>query len=558
MFLVDEINKIVWICSHKCGISTLSTFLLNLYGYSTNDTYNVKKLSDLGYCNKKEEYKDYYKILVIRNPYEKFISGLLEDIQNNSCFKKIDISFYQFCLFLKKVYNKSNVDYYEKNNKNIHVDYFFTKNTPFVNKLLNHLSSIKSKINCDLEYIDFKLDKIIEVKQLSQCLNEIKKKFNIDVPFSICNPKNYKNVNYSIIDMNICEIARGADYPSYTYFYNEEIKQIIRLIYDEDFTLFEKLNYKNTFENFDILPFNYNNINYENSIITFSKYLKKNCILIIPDKLNIVNFYETLKSINLYISCDVYILVDNLYYNNFYSFFINTNIYLISDNFDIYNNNTVLSDCYVYKYMEMFNSQYENVILYYKLPVFISKLPENIFKNNICVDEIDPENICIDEIDPENICVDEIDPENICVDEIDPENICVDEIDPENICIDEIDPENICVDEIDSKNICVDEIDSKNICVDEIDSKNICVDEIDPKWYFLSEFNKDIHLYPFDKFYFLLFNGIVLDNKTFIKLFKEIKSLIKNTKCNYPVLEVLIPTLSVNNNYKINMVFIHK
>lgn len=472
MLLADEINKICWICPHKCGINTLTTLIMRIYGFHVELGYYVNKLIELGYCDFKEEYKSYHKILVIRNPYERFISGFLEDLLNVNFYKTMDVTFYNYCRFLKDIYDKPEVDYYISNGIKTQINGLTTKQKcNFKNKLLGHISTLKKEVYNDMFFFDFKIDKIIETKNLTKYLNEIKESYNINVDVNfVGNKKDYlEKVNYSMLNISINEIIRGIKYPSFQYFYNEEIKEIVRLLYDEDFQLFNDLNYEHEFDHFEI-PESLT-LEFERAIFDFkstpAKEFSSYCILIVPNSLNIYKFSKTIESIKRHQLCDIYILVDQIYYNKYSSYFSDTNVYLIKSGCEFYNYN-MLDDSFILKYLEMYKNLYETVILYNDMPIFVSDLSQKVFNPIGKIEKIDFER---------------------------------------------------------------------------------------ETWYFKSELEKDIESFGYSNYYLLNYNGIVLCSKAFLETFNTIKEISHLKNGNYPILEVLIPTILKNNNYDFDNIY---
>jgi hypothetical protein len=433
---------------------------MRIYGFKFETGYYLNELIELGYCDLKEEYKSYHKILVIRNPYERFISGFLEELLNHDFYKTMDITFYNYCHFLKDIYDKPEVDYYISNGIKTQIDGLITKQQcDFKNKLFGHLSTIREELYEELSFFDFKIDKIIETKNLTKYLNEIKKIYNITVDVNfVGNKKGYVgDVKYSMLNININEITRGFKYPNFQYFYNEEIKEIVTLLYDEDFQLFKDLNYEHTFHHFEIpesvTP------EFERAIFEFkstsAKEFSSYCILIIPNSLNVYNFSKTIESINRRQLCDIYILVDQIYYNKYSHCFDDTSVHLINSGCEFYNCSNLDDSC-VEKYLYMYKNHYENVILYNDMPIFVSDLSQKVFNKIGQIEKIDINH---------------------------------------------------------------------------------------SMWYFKSELEKDIESFGYPDYYLLNYNGIVLKSNVFLEIFNTIKEIIHLKKGEYPILEVLIPTV---------------
>lgn len=248
--IIDTINKILFITSHKCGISTISSFVLNNY---TNNNYlygyGYNKIKELGYTEYKEEYNNYYKILVLRNPYERFISSILED--TNTLYKdvSIDLTFRDFCKYLEKIYDTPHVDYIiDKNNDKIKLPFYLTNLTNSTNSieitknlLTHHLEGQIKQTYYDILKVGEKFDKIIMLDQLQDTLEFIKDKYKLSTNIFHVNTKcKSPDVNLDIINTNINDFKNISCFPTYDKFYNDEIKNICEKIYSDDFILLQK------------------------------------------------------------------------------------------------------------------------------------------------------------------------------------------------------------------------------------------------------------------------------------------------------------------------------
>lgn len=245
--MADEINKIMYVLPHKCGQCTISTFLMNVYDNNNICSgYYVQTLTDLGYTSLKPEYKDYYKILILRDPYKRFISGFLQDCcaNLNKYYKNMNMTFLEYCRFLLQIHHIPNVNYYFINGQKKYIDHYFTTNIQLKTKIRYHQSTMTRELMYFIDYNEHEFDKVILTDELDDCINDIKNKFGINVESVIGNKKNYQkdDMNIDIINKNISDIANGDSYPSYDKFYNLEIQNIVEQIYSEDFELLKHFN----------------------------------------------------------------------------------------------------------------------------------------------------------------------------------------------------------------------------------------------------------------------------------------------------------------------------
>lgn len=395
MIFIDKINKILWITSHKTGISTISTYLMNLYfDNKYTDGYYVNELINLGLCEYKEEYKDYHKVFIFRDPYKRFISAFLQDIYYayNMDYYNKDIPFYDYCLFLKNNYDKSNINYLEYNGIFYDLNHNLTDNncsSIFSNLLITNLRTVKKELYNDLNLLEFKIDESLNLDDLSNYLKNLNRKNSLDINIIKSNVKTYdKNLKINAFNINLCEFARNINklIPTYEYFYNEEIKSIVNILYKEDFDLYKEFGIDNATFNFNIPKINDDCYIQKNQILNY-KYKSNNpnhVFLILQSNFTIKSLFEMLNSIIKYnINIDIYIFVDSFYFIKYSEIFNNTNIFFINSN---YSYKYELTDkLLVDKYLEMYSSienKYENIIIYHTIPVFVSNLIDECIEKN--------------------------------------------------------------------------------------------------------------------------------------------------------------------------------
>lgn len=242
--IADKINKILYITSHKCGICTISTFVMNTYFDNTyKEKYYMDELRELNLVGYNDEYKDYYKILILRDPYKRFISGFLQDISTYGVYKNqtIELSFYDFCKYIESIYQTPNIDYLIENDTIKYLSTNITsKKASYKKTLLNHhFETQYSQLYWDLKHIN-NVDLAIMLEDLTDTLNFVKKKYNLSTNILFANAKKYTASTLDVINTPINDLKHVREYPYYTQFYNTEIKNICEKIYDEDFTLIQK------------------------------------------------------------------------------------------------------------------------------------------------------------------------------------------------------------------------------------------------------------------------------------------------------------------------------
>jgi len=237
VLLTDEVNKIVWICPHKCGLNTITTYLMRLYGHEdAGPSYYVSELRAMGFCNYEEKYKStsYMKILLIRNPYERFVSGFLQDLERDN-FLPESMTFAQFCDFLFDIYDKENVPNFTD---------FRRSNSEDPNLLRSHLKPLNVDIRKELLFFEEKFDMIVNTRDLDKVLLSL---HSLYPRFPYVKPANqkYYGSKDSVVDFTLREIkAKGKSpggYPHYQFFYNDTVKAMVECMYRYDFSLIRRL-----------------------------------------------------------------------------------------------------------------------------------------------------------------------------------------------------------------------------------------------------------------------------------------------------------------------------
>ena len=235
LIFIDNLNKIIYIMSPKCGTTTIA----NMLSVDINHKYNDKELENLN----NPEYK---KIIIIRKSIiDRFLSGFYEDLFNNSCYNNIDITFNDYLLFLHKCYTEKipNVDNtYIYNNLNMPLWFgncsgvyrsITDKNGNFSSHIMSQkyaICNLVNKINC-IDNIQ-----IIELNDLTTILpNNVEKK---NVKKKI---ENIENINIS--NMTLSYIKENRLIISST-FLDEKQKEIILDMYKDDLIFIDALEKK--------------------------------------------------------------------------------------------------------------------------------------------------------------------------------------------------------------------------------------------------------------------------------------------------------------------------
>lgn len=224
-FLIDKELKIVFGWSTKCGCSHIK----NMFWYLLNNTeVNIIHFNDEYNCLP-DDIENYTTILIIRNPYERIISGFLDKYNSNTniitrsgeyrhLWKHDKITFSMF------------VDELIKNQwKMVEYHHFTPQTTEKFNKSL----ILKSKClkiydinNVDYSFIESLYNKKITKNVLQFKGNHTKKKHSQDFD------------DY-VYDLDMDTYNNNFNVKNYL-FYNEVIQQKVYEFYKNDFLFFEE------------------------------------------------------------------------------------------------------------------------------------------------------------------------------------------------------------------------------------------------------------------------------------------------------------------------------
>jgi len=87
-FIVDNDKKVIFGWNPKCGCTHIKTIYLYLTGKEVNiDNMNYDKLHSLPWDKLPFNINDYTIIIIIRNPYERLVSGYIDKYKENGEFR---------------------------------------------------------------------------------------------------------------------------------------------------------------------------------------------------------------------------------------------------------------------------------------------------------------------------------------------------------------------------------------------------------------------------------------------------------------------------------------
>jgi|TARA_B100000035_G_C20923386_1_gene519523 hypothetical protein len=226
--LVSHKYKFICFWNAKCACGTLKTWFLNLHGvyeweYSPHS--EVTKYSPQINYDQLDEYpyKDYYKFVVVRNPWKRLVSyyknkkiimrhkNLDFPIDKSRPIYSGDMSFAEMVNFLS-----------------------YSDNNTFVREA--HVANQYD----GLENIDF--DKVVKVENLHKDMLEVKNQLNLPIDFDFNTnyhqpPSPISDSEKYVFDVKPLDFDK-EDLPSYEYFYNNELIEKVKNSYLKDVEIF--------------------------------------------------------------------------------------------------------------------------------------------------------------------------------------------------------------------------------------------------------------------------------------------------------------------------------
>jgi hypothetical protein len=225
-FLIDEQNKIIFGWSAKCGCSLIK----KIFWFLINGNENNQIHTDKDYNNLPDDITNYTTILIIRNPYERIISGFLDKYNSErgplrKLWKHDDITFSTFVDELIK----NDWIMIDKHHFTQQTTEFFDKNKILKSKSLK-IYDIK---NIDYKYIETLYNKKISEYVLNYKMGHERQKYNDTFDINVFDLDMDIYYNYNVPIKN---------------FYNQEIKNKVYEFYKNDFLFFKEYGF-----NYDVI-----------------------------------------------------------------------------------------------------------------------------------------------------------------------------------------------------------------------------------------------------------------------------------------------------------------
>jgi len=226
-FIVDNINKIIFSWSPKCGCSHIKHIYWFLQTDNVSNTIHTIKDDN----NLPNDIENYTTLIFCRNPYERIVSGFLDKYKINGEFRHLWK--YPSLLFSQFV------------NEVIKNDW---------NMIDKHHFSLQTKERFDKKILSSKIIKFYDINNIDY--EYIEQLYNKKIPDCVMNKKEGHERIYQIkTDISFDNYVYDLNMDEYIhynikkkYFYNEEIKKKVFEFYINDFNFFyqNNINYINT------------------------------------------------------------------------------------------------------------------------------------------------------------------------------------------------------------------------------------------------------------------------------------------------------------------------
>jgi hypothetical protein len=224
--LVSHKYKFICFWNAKCACGTIKTWFLNLHNvfewkYSPHS--EISKHTPVITKDQLSEYADYYKFVVVRNPWKRLVSYYKN--------KKIVMRHknINFPIDRARLINSGDMSFKEMVNFiSLSDSHVYTREDHVANQYYG------------LENITF--DKVVKLKNLHDDMHVIKNELNLPLDFNFNTnfhqpPSPTSNSKEYVYDVKPLDFNK-ENLPSYKYFYNDELKSIVEKSYIDDITNF--------------------------------------------------------------------------------------------------------------------------------------------------------------------------------------------------------------------------------------------------------------------------------------------------------------------------------
>ena len=224
--LVSKKYKFICFWNAKCACGTIKTWFLNLHDvfeweYSPHS--EVSKHTPSITKNQLSDYDDYYKFIVVRNPWKRLVSYYKN--------KKI-------------IMRHKNINFDIDRSRPINSgDMSFKELVNFISLSDSHIYTREDHIaNQYYGLENIKFDKVVKLENIHNDMNVVKNELNLPLNFNFKTtfhqpPSPVSDTKQYVYDIRPLDFNK-EDLPSYEYFYNDELKSTVEKSYIDDITNF--------------------------------------------------------------------------------------------------------------------------------------------------------------------------------------------------------------------------------------------------------------------------------------------------------------------------------
>lgn len=217
-YLIDEPNKVIFVWNAKCGCSHIKKIFYYLTG--DKDFNKIHRSSEYIVHKLLDNLNKYTVIMIIRNPYERLVSGFLHKFRKNGeAFKVLGNDI---------IPTFNNLITYIKDNIYMCHGWFLHHFYPQIQGDYLNILNYDNLIIYDISNIDY---------------NFIEELYKKKIPDYIKNFRGSQTGNRPKIDKDVTNLilSEYEDFRPYTRcFYNDDIKSTVDLIFKDDFDFFRK------------------------------------------------------------------------------------------------------------------------------------------------------------------------------------------------------------------------------------------------------------------------------------------------------------------------------
>ena len=244
--LIDHEHQIIFFYSPKCACTSIKIYYASICTcYKNLEITNIHR--NIGPLKENEiididQYTNYKKLWIARNPYDRLVSGFLYLLNNFVTYVYRTLPDQKFAGWFGKRYMK---------NQDINKSYqqiIEYKNHPSFRNFVKILLTIDIKTankHISLQSLPYfchvlnksNFDEIVNIRYLNDRLHKLNEELGVSGNITISNITHFNDDTTHICDVNIIEYTKqhNKTYPRYQYFYDNEIKADVDKIYHEDF-----------------------------------------------------------------------------------------------------------------------------------------------------------------------------------------------------------------------------------------------------------------------------------------------------------------------------------